>query len=91
MDIHGYLTFLPYAVLLFATAWALFAERLPFGDKGSAAIGALLSFVAAIIFVRADMGAVLFGGKILFSTDARFASAGICLLTGIWLMWTAPF
>lgn len=89
MDIHGYLTFLPYAILLFATAWALFAERLPFGDKGSAAIGALLSFVAAIIFVRADMGAILFGGKILFSTDARFASAGICLLTGIWLMWTA--
>ena len=89
MDIHGYLTFLPYAVLLVAVAWALFAERLPFGDKGAAGVGALLSFVSAAIFVKAEIGAYLFGGKILFTADARFACAGICLLTGIWLLWTA--
>lgn len=89
MDIHGYLTFLPYAVLLVAVAWALFAEKLPLGDKGAAGIGALAAFVAAALFVKSDIGAVLFGGKILFSTDARFACAGMSIMTGIWLMWTA--
>lgn len=89
MDIHGYLTFLPYAVLLVAVAWALFAERLPLGDKGAAGMGALLSFVAAALFVKSDIGGLLFGGKILFTTDARFACAGMSIMTGIWLMWTA--
>ena len=89
MDISGYLTFIPYAILLVAVAWSLFAEKLPWGDKGAAGIGALLTFVAAALFVKSDMAQSLFGGKILFSSDARFACAGMAIMTGIWLLWTA--
>ena len=89
MAISGYLTFLPYAVMLVGVAWALFAEMLPLGDKGAAGIGAVLSFISAGLFVKADIGAELFGGKIFFTSDARFAAAGICLMTGIWLLWAA--
>lgn len=89
MDIHGYLTFLPYALLIVGVAWALFAERLPGGDRGAAGVGALLSFGAAAIFAQSEMGAILFGLKVLYSSDARFASMAICLMTGIWLLWAA--
>lgn len=89
MDIHGYLTFLPYALLFVGVAWALFAERLPGGDRGAAGVGALLSFGAASLFAQSEMGAILFGLKVLYSSDARFASMAICLMTGIWLLWVA--
>jgi len=83
------MTFLPYAALLIGVAWAMFAEKLPGGDKGAALIGGVLTLAAGALFLWSSAGQKVFGMKIWFTYDSRLASMGICLLTALWLFWIA--
>lgn len=84
---QGYLTLIPYGVLLFGVAWALFADLLPGRDKGAALVGSFSAFIAAVLFALIKNGTLLFGEKLLVTSEARFAALAVCVLTGIWLLW----
>lgn len=85
----GYVYILPEILLVFAAGWALFAERLPWGDRGSAWVGAGAAALSAVIAALLPAGAELFGGILAFDGPARFARTGVALLTLLWLLWTA--
>ncbi len=85
----GYALLIPELLILVAAFWALFAERLPGGDRGSAWVGAALALLAGAFAAVAPTGEALFGGMLVFDGPARFASTGVALLAAIWLLWTA--
>lgn len=83
----GYATLVPELLLLAAAAWAMFADRLPGNDRGSALVGAIAAAVAAAVSAVLPAGLALFGGLMVVDGVARFASLGISVLTMIWLLW----
>lgn len=85
----GYGLFIPELLLFIGVAWALFADRLPGGDRGAAALGAALAFGACAAAVLSTTDAALFGGAVEFDAVARFSRAGIALVAAAWLLWTA--
>lgn len=85
----GYALIVPELSLLAAVAWAMFAERLPGRDRGSAVVGAVLASVAGISAALLPVGGELFGGLLLFDSTTRFARAGVAGVTALWLLWTA--
>lgn len=85
----GYALILPELLLLAGAAWALFAELLPGGDRGSAYAGFIAAVAAAVVAAMAPAGEALFGGLLLFDGPARFVRVGIAVLVAIWLLWTA--
>ena len=85
----GYALIVPELLLLVVVAWALFAELLPGGDRGSAWVGAALSIAAAVIAATSPAGDVLFGGLLSYDGAARFARTGVAVLTAVWMLWTA--
>lgn len=85
----GYGIILPEVLLLVAVAWALFAERLPGGDRGSAWVAFALSVASAIVAALTPLGGELFGGILVIDAAARFARTGIAALAAIWFLWTA--
>lgn len=86
----GYAVLLPEALLIVGALWALFAELLPGGDRGSAWLGAGLAVLASAFAAMQPMGAVgSFGNLLAFDGPARFARVAITVLVAVWLMWTA--
>ncbi len=85
----GYGLILPELLLLLIAAWALFADHLPGGDRGSARIGSAVAFVAAAAAAFGRVDADLFGGLLSYDGHARFARVAIALLLALWLLWTA--
>jgi len=85
----GYAILIPELLLIVAAAWALFAERLPAGDRGAARVGAALAALAGLLAALGPVGAELFGGALVFDGAARFARTGVALLAAVWLLWTA--
>jgi NADH-quinone oxidoreductase subunit N len=85
----GYALLIPELLVLVGVAWALFAERLPGGDRGAAVAGALLAATAAVLAGISPATESLFTGWLAFDGAARFARVGIALLAAIWLLWTA--
>lgn len=84
-----YAPLIPELLLLTGVFWALFADRLPGGDRGAAAVGAALAAAAAVAAALAPAGATLFGGSITFDGYARFARVGVMGLAAVWLVWTS--
>jgi NADH-quinone oxidoreductase subunit N len=88
--VSDYALLIPELLLVVGALWALFAERLPGKDRGSAWVGAGLSscaVVAAIVLPAAGGGP--FGSMLAFDGPARFARVAIALLTTVWLVWSA--
>lgn len=80
---------IPELLLIVVAAWALFAERLPGGDRGSAWVGFALSSAAAIVAALAPAGDTLFGGALLYDGPARFTRTGVAIIAAVWFLWTA--
>jgi len=87
--VTGYALLIPELLVLVAAFWALFAERLPAGDRGSAWVGAALSALAAVAAAAMPISGALFGGMLVFDGPARFARTGVAVLAALWLLWTA--
>jgi len=88
--VSGYLLILPEILLVVGALWALFAEILPGGDRGSAWLGAALSAAAAVLSALQGVGGTSpFGSLLVFDGSARLARVAIAVLTTVWLLWTA--
>jgi NADH-quinone oxidoreductase subunit N len=88
--VSGYLLLTPEVLLVVGALWALFAERLPGGDRGAAWFGAFMSFGAAVAVVLAGTGgASPFGALLVFDGPARLARVAVAVLSALWLLWTA--
>ena len=85
----GYWLIAPELLVLVSVAWALFAERLPGGDRGAAWVGFALTVAAAVLAALSPVGVTLFGGLLVFDGIARFARAGVAVVGALWLLWTA--
>ncbi|MGE5433160.1 MAG: NADH-quinone oxidoreductase subunit N, partial [Candidatus Doudnabacteria bacterium] len=86
----GYLLILPEILFIVGALWALFAEFLPGGDRGSAWVGAALSAAAGVFAALAGVGGESpFGSLLVFDGSARLARVAIAVLTMAWLLWTA--
>lgn len=85
----GYQLILPEILLLVAAAWALFAERLPGRDRGSAWVAVALSLAAGVVAALLPVDGSLFGGLVVFDSTARFARTGIAVVAALWFLWTA--
>ncbi len=84
-----YLLIVPELLLLAAVAWALFAERLPGGDRGSAYVGTAFALASAAYAALLPAGGSLFGGLLVYDGPARFVRTAIAVLAAVWLLWTA--
>lgn len=84
-----YLLIVPELLLLVAVAWALFAERLPGGDRGSAYVGTAFALASAAYAALLPAGGSLFGGLLVYDGPARFVRTAIAVLAAVWLLWTA--
>ncbi len=85
----GYAAILPELLVLLGVAWALFADRLPGGDRGAAWFGVACMLAAGVAAAFVPIDAKLFGGLLVFDAVARFARIGIAALATVWLLWTA--
>ncbi|TLM79493.1 MAG: NADH-quinone oxidoreductase subunit N, partial [Actinobacteria bacterium] len=85
----GYALLIPEAVLVIGTAWAMFADRLPGRDRGSAWVGAACAAAAAVFAALAPAGIVMFDGLLVIDPAARFARTAIALVAALWLVWIA--
>ena len=85
-----YALLIPEVLLTLGALWAIFAELLPGGDRGSAWVGAGLAAGAGVVaWVEPAALGGRFGGLIAFDGPARFARVAVALLAAIWLLWTA--
>jgi len=87
--VTGYALMIPELLLVLAAAWALFAERLPGGDRGAAGVGVILSSAAAAAAALAPVGETLFGGALVYDGPARFTRTGVAVIAAVWFLWTA--
>jgi NADH-quinone oxidoreductase subunit N len=88
--VTGYGLLIPEFLLIAGALWAMFAERLPGGDRGSAWLGALLSAGAAVAAALAGTGGESpFGTLLVSDGPARFARTAVGVLCALWLLWTA--
>ena len=87
----GYTLLIPELLVLLGAFWAMFAEKLPGGDRGSAWVGAAASLAAAVVaFVTPlAMRGGVFSRMLAFDGPARLARVAMCVLAAIWLLWTA--
>jgi NADH-quinone oxidoreductase subunit N len=85
----GYGLLLPELLILVGVAWALFAERLPGGDRGGALAGAVLAAAASVTAALTPVSQPFFDGLLAFDGAARFSRAGVAALAAIWLLWVA--
>lgn len=88
----GYGLLIPELLLLVVAGWALFAERLPGGDRGSAWVGFGLALAAAVAAALAVPGTLAVGGTaelLEFDGSARFARVAVAGLLALWFLWTA--
>lgn len=86
----GYAAILPEIVLLVAAFWALFADKLPGGDRGAAWVAALLAAASAVLSALVGVGAPSpFGDLLVYDGPSRFARIAIAALMAVWALWTA--
>ena len=87
----GYALLIPELLVLLAAFWALFAERLPGGDRGAAWVGGLASLAAAVAVAVAPLATTdgPFARMLAFDGPARLARVVMCMLAAVWLLWTA--
>ncbi len=85
----GYWLIAPEILLIAAVAWALFAERLPGGDRSAPWVGFVLAIAAGALSALATTGAAYFGDLIVVDAAARFARVAIAAITALWMLWTA--
>lgn len=83
----GYLLLTPELALLVAAAWAMFADRLPGGDRGAAWASAGLATVSAVLAAVTAPSGTLFAGLLGFDGPGRFARVGMAVLLALWLVW----
>jgi len=89
--VAGYTLLIPEVLVLLGAFWAMFAEKLPGGDRGAAWVGALVSLAAAgtaFVTPLAMTGGV-FSRMLAFDGPARLARVVMCVLAAVWLLWTA--
>ena len=88
MATYGHL--IPELMLVLGALWAIFAERLPGGDRGSAWVGAGLALAAGVVaWIEPATRRGPFDGLLAFDGPARFARIAVALLAAVWLLWTA--
>jgi NADH-quinone oxidoreductase subunit N len=86
----GWALLIPELLVVVATFWALFAERLPGGDRGAAWVGAALTAAAGLLTVIQPIDVTgPFGDLLAFDGPARASRVAIAALASIWLLWTA--
>ena len=84
----GYAALTPVVLLLLGLFWGLFADCLPGKDRGASVIGFICATLAAASSALIMPGTSLFGGRFLYTFDARFAATAICILAALWCLWT---
>jgi NADH-quinone oxidoreductase subunit N len=84
-----YVILAPEILLLLSVAWALFAEHLPGGDRGSVWVAFALSLAGAVAAALTPLGGELFGGVFVIDGVARFARTGVAAISALWFLWTA--
>jgi len=84
----GYAAIAPAVLLLVALFWGLFADFLPGKNRGAALVGTICASLAAAASALIEPGTALFGGRLLYTLDARFAATAICILAALWCLWT---
>jgi NADH-quinone oxidoreductase subunit N len=89
--VTGYALLIPEILVMIGAFWAMFAERLPGGDRGAAWFGALMSLMAAFMVAVAPLAVSEgpFPRMLVFDGPARLARIAMCLLAAAWLVWTA--
>jgi len=89
--VTGYALLIPELLVLLAAFWALFAEKLPGGDRGAAWLGAVATLAAAVIVAVAPLATTggPFPRMLAFDGPARLARIVMCMLAAVWLLWTA--
>ena len=87
----GYALLIPELLILVAAIWALFAEMLPGKDRGAAWVGAVASFSAAAVVAITPLATASgpFARLLALDGSARLARLVLCLLAGVWMLWTA--
>lgn len=85
----GYWLLAPEILLVVGALLALFAERLPLGDRSAAGIGVLASLGALGLIVAGGVHGsdALFGGTLAFDGVAVFARGAVALLSALYLLW----
>jgi NADH-quinone oxidoreductase subunit N len=88
--VSGYILLIPELLVVAGVFWALFANLLPGGDRGSAWVGAGIMAVATGIAVALPATSTgPFGNLLAFDGPARAARISIAALSCLWLLWTA--
>jgi len=88
--VTGYALIIPELLLVLGALVALFAEKLPGGDRGAAWLGAVLSIGAAVTAALAGTGGQTpFGSLLVFDGPARLTRVAVAVLAALWLLWTA--
>jgi NADH-quinone oxidoreductase subunit N len=88
--VADYAFLIPELLLTLGALWAIFAELLPGGDRGSAWVGAAVSLTAAVVaWIEPGTQGGPFGAQLAFDGPARFARVSIALLAAAWFLWTA--
>ena len=82
------LLLIAYGLLLVGAIVPLFADKLPRPSHTSAMLGSFCAGGAAVLFALTPP-TIAFGDKFVFSTGARFASVGFCILLALWTMWVS--
>jgi NADH-quinone oxidoreductase subunit N len=85
----GYTLFVPEILLLVGALWALFADVLPGGDRGSAWVAAVVSAGAGVIAAFGPHSSEVFAGLLEHDARARFARTSIAFLATAWFVWVA--
>lgn len=85
----GYALLIPELLLITGALWAMFAEFLPGGDRGSVVVGSVLALAAGAVAVFQPVDVALFGGLLGFDGPSRYTRVAIALLLAVWLLWTA--
>ncbi len=78
---------LPEALVIIGALAALFAERLPGGDRTAARLGSALAFVAALSVAAIGTASPIAGGALAYDAIARDARLAVAGLTALYLLW----
>lgn len=78
---------IPEALLIFATLRALFSDKLPFGDRGGAVCGTLVSVIGLALLALQPTGEALFGGRLVFDPASKLIRMGILIAAALWFLW----
>ncbi|GAV31624.1 NDH-1 subunit N [Coriobacteriaceae bacterium EMTCatB1] len=78
---------LPEALVLVGALAALFAERLPGGDRTAARLGWVLAAAAALSAAAIGVREPIAGGTLAFDALARDARVAVAALAALYLLW----